>query len=275
MTCLKIIRPANVFIVFLVTSTAHILFSGGWESAAFWGALALSLSAAAGNVINDIFDLPTDKINRPGRPLPSGVITQRAARGFYLTLLAGSMVFAVRINVNSLIFIASVNVLLYFYSAKLKATAFTGNVTVALLTSSSFLYAGFLSHKLYDAFYFAGFAFLSNLGREFIKDIEDINGDRESGMRTLPVIIGGESSRKIVIILLAAVPAAIVISAFLQVFSPMFLIISLCSVVPLYLLSIYDLLRPDWMARLRGISLKIKISMLFGLVALLAGYAGL
>ncbi|MBF4467378.1 geranylgeranylglycerol-phosphate geranylgeranyltransferase [Flavobacterium sp. LC2016-12] len=183
-----------------------------------YGLLVLStvLLAAAGYVINNIFDVASDTINKPndvviGKGIPEtqayniyfGLNVAGVALGFYLSNVIMRPGFA-----TIFILIAS---LLYFYSTTLKQIMLLGNFVVALLLALSVIIIGVfdifpatnaenqaqmasLFSILID---YALFAFMINFIREIVKDIEDVNGDYNQGMNTLPIAIGISRAAKI------------------------------------------------------------------------------
>lgn len=176
--------------------------------------------AAAGNIINDIYDIDTDLINKPDKVIVSKSISETKAFnlflvltivgvciGFYLSNLIDKTEF-------SALFIFT-SALLYVYSTSLKQTFLIGNIVVSVLVAMSIIIVG-----LFDLLpvitpenqqtqltifkillYYALFAFIINLLREIIKDIEDIEGDTKAEMRTLPIIIGKKRATFFVFIL--------------------------------------------------------------------------
>ena len=179
--------------------------------------LSTVLLAAAGYVINDIFDQETDTINRPDKVIVGKTITESRAYniyvglniigvaiGFYLSNLIQKPSFA-----TIFIFIAAC---LYFYATTLKKMLLLGNLLVAFILGLSVLIIGVFD--LYPATYdgnreqmtllfkiltdYSIFAFLLNLIREIIKDAEDRNGDYNQGMQTLPIVLGVTRTAKII-----------------------------------------------------------------------------
>ncbi|UWY27243.1 geranylgeranylglycerol-phosphate geranylgeranyltransferase [Flavobacterium sp. TR2] len=183
-----------------------------------YGLLVLStvLLAAAGYVINNIYDVGTDSINKPNDVVVGKGITETAAYNIYIGLnISGVAIGFILSNIimrptfaSLFILIAS---LLYFYATTLKQIMILGNFVVALLLAVSVLIIGVfdifpattnenqaqmasLFSILID---YALFAFMINFIREIIKDIEDVNGDYNMGMNTLPVAIGVKRAAKI------------------------------------------------------------------------------
>jgi 4-hydroxybenzoate polyprenyltransferase len=179
--------------------------------------LSTVLLAAAGYVINDIFDQETDTINRPDKVIVGKTISESRAYniyvglniigvaiGFYLSNLIQKPSFA-----TIFIFIAAC---LYFYATTLKKMLLLGNLLVAFILGLSVLIIGVFD--LYPATYdgnrdqmgllfkiltdYAIFAFVLNLIREIIKDAEDSKGDYNQGMQTLPIVLGVNRTAKII-----------------------------------------------------------------------------
>jgi geranylgeranylglycerol-phosphate geranylgeranyltransferase len=152
----------------------------------------VALVTAAGNVINDYFDAEIDAVNRPDRPIPSGSVTRPVARSFAVTLfLAGILVSfftgplctGIAI-INSLVLVA--------YAGKLKRTPLLGNITVAYLSSSIFLFGGALNgwDGLVHIIPIAVITFFAMLSRELVKDAEDVMGDQAGNADTVPIRFG-------------------------------------------------------------------------------------
>lgn len=211
------------------------LYFGAQLSPFLFFLLSLStvMIAAAGYIINDYFDVKTDRINKPYRIVIDRGIKRRVAMGAHtvINIIGISLGFYVGYKCGNImlglihVFTAT---LLWFYSTNFKKMFFIGNITVALMTAlvpivvavyeahlqkiriQDFsliypMYNGFLSKyeidfnkPLYFAFVFAVFAFLSNLMREIVKDMEDFVGDMETGGRTVPVMLGYTATKNIV-----------------------------------------------------------------------------
>ena len=104
--------------------------------------LTVFLITGAGNAINDYYDREIDAINRPKRPIPSGRISARAAFYYSLVLFAVGCLCAGLVNQICLEVAAFNSVLLFLYARNLKATPLAGNICVAFLTGSAFLFGG-------------------------------------------------------------------------------------------------------------------------------------
>lgn len=158
--------------------------------------LAAFLITAFGNVLNDIRDLDVDRHAHPKRPLPSGAVRPRVAWRLAVALLSMGLAAALLAGLAAFLFALGVVALLFLYEARLKRLGLSGNVAVALLTASTFLFGavaqGDLQHARF-AVVAAAMAFFANLAREVAKDIQDVDADR-SVRRTLPMQLGARNA---------------------------------------------------------------------------------
>ena len=228
----QLIRWKNLLIIFLMQLLVSGILLPTFELADpflhlnFW---LISMSticiAASGYIINDIYDIPIDLINKKGKTIVSKIISIKTAKFLYiLTTIVGLLlgIFA-SININKppfiLIFIL-LSFLLFLYSYTFKSTPLLGNIIIAFLVSSSLLIIGIFElanisyHSLTILFTYSLFAFITNLLREIIKDIEDIEGDICLGLNTLPILIGRQRTNNIVLIVCIAFTIAIVMVLF-------------------------------------------------------------
>jgi geranylgeranylglycerol-phosphate geranylgeranyltransferase len=144
----------------------------------------------AGNTINDYYDCKTDEKNAPHRPIPSGELSAKDAYYVAMFLFGAGIIGSAFINVYCFA-LASVNSLvLYLYARDLKSSVFVGNVAVSYLTASTFVFGALILQNPAAALYLALLAFLANVGREIIGDIEDISGDTKAGINTLAIKVG-------------------------------------------------------------------------------------
>ena len=144
---------------------------------------------AAGNSLNDYFDREVDKVAHPERPIPSGAVTPAATRAIAVVLFLVSLILSIWINLWSIAIVATSICVMVGYESFLKAEGLAGNLAISWLTGALFLFGGAAVDRLDLAWILAALAFLATLGREIVKDIQDIEGDRGS-RRTLPMRIG-------------------------------------------------------------------------------------
>lgn len=187
-----------------------------------YGLLVLStvLIAAGGYVINNIFDQDTDNDNKPNNVIVGKSISETNAYSIYLALnITGVSIGFYLSNVIAKPGFAALFILiaatLYFYAINWKQMLLIGNFIVALLLSFSVIIIGIfdlfpvvnqsnqpLMANLFSILIdYAVFAFMINFIREIVKDLEDVNGDYNQGMRTLPITLGISRTAKVVSIL--------------------------------------------------------------------------
>ena len=92
----RLLRIANVPTAWTNVLVAFLFAHGGWNPT---GELVLLLLATSclfcgGMVLNDVFDADVDAVERPSRPIPSGVISLGAARSVAIGLLLFGLLFA-------------------------------------------------------------------------------------------------------------------------------------------------------------------------------------
>ena len=192
---LELTRPGNCVAAGVLTAIgAFVAGIGDAGEVTVIAVVTTVLAVAAGNAINDYFDREIDAINRPDRAIPRGAVSPRGALGFSTFLFAAAVVLAAQLPLAAIV-IAAVNlVALVTYTTVFKGTPGLGNALVAYLVGSTFLFGGAAVGDLETPVVLAALAGVSTFTREVIKDVEDIAGDREEGLRTLPIAIGERES---------------------------------------------------------------------------------
>lgn len=197
------------------------------------------LITAGGYIINDYFDLKIDRINKAGKVIVGELISKKSTMLFYqiitiLGLLLG-LILAVILRSFSLglIYILTPG-LLWFYSASYKRQFLIGNLIVSLLSALSIIVVAIFSYSVlkinfdktilqqtlipYQIFFWIGtfslFAFLMTWIRELIKDMEDVEGDREMECRTMPIVWGIKKSKIVSSVLISIVIFLLLIAYF-------------------------------------------------------------
>ncbi len=191
---LRIVRIGNVVVSFAGTIVGGLAAAGRGVDlgvAVYVPLLLAALSTACvtggGNVLNDLIDRESDRVNHPDRPLVSGAMTPTGARWLAAVLFVVSVVAVVpQIPARPAIgvILLAALVALFGYELRFKAVGFGGNLLVAFLTGLVFLYGGASVGPILAIVPFALMAFFATLSREVIKDMEDAGGDVDR--RTLP-----------------------------------------------------------------------------------------
>jgi len=274
---IEIIRPGNalmgaisIILVALIDKTISV--------PVVLAMAAVFFETAAGNTINDYFDYKIDLINKPERPIPSGRISLKNGRNYaYLLFLAGTVCgFLISYLTNNWIPFAIVliaDVVLYLYAYKLKSTPLIGNLAVAFMTGFGFVFGGFSINNpsiIMTSIFLGFFAFVMTAAREIIKDIEDIEGDKADGARTLPIIIGTKIPAVIATVLIIVDSALCPLLYFQHIFGILYLVIIAIAVV-LFLYSAFIIMKSQDEQTAGKASKYLKIGMLIAFVAFALG----
>ena len=258
--------------------------------------------AAGGYIINDYFDLKTDRINKPEKIIIGKYIKRRLAMlvhivlntlavgiGAYLSLKYES-IWPVSIHAFSTTF-------LWIYSLVLKRTFLTGNLLIALLAFLTPILTVFTATDALDyqntiqpcitnplmnqtsfcnvaqlkdwliflVGIFAFFAFITNLIREIIKDMADVEGDKHIGCKTIPIVWGIAKTKTLVIVLLFGTSMLVTLGASVYVDDDMATIYCIAGIVIPLVLAAFS----TWTAKNRKGFLQagnfLKIAMMLGI----------
>ncbi|MFX1450789.1 MAG: geranylgeranylglycerol-phosphate geranylgeranyltransferase [Promethearchaeota archaeon] len=240
------------------------------------GVLTYFAVAASGMIINDIYDLEIDKINRPNRPLPRGELSLAQAKILFILTFGIGILLSV---IHWLIFaLSGLNVILvvffgfigWLYAAWGKKSGFYGNLMVAVSFSIGLIYGAVLNSITIPAYiyYFFFTSFFLLLSREIVKGCEDIEGDKEEGVKTLAIKIGIKKATIFSIIFEIMAIIFFILPLFTDIINPTLFLISmifgLADVAAAVVLSLRkNLEKKDF----KKISLLLKVGALLGLVA--------
>jgi chlorophyll/bacteriochlorophyll a synthase len=167
--------------------------------------LAAAVLNAGSNGLNQIYDLSSDHVNKPDRPLPAGRISRGEAWVFtaaaYLAALA--MVAAVNRQTFAIYLAAALGTVAYSAPPlRLKRHTIASNFTIALIRGELLKVAGWAAIatvlRSIEPWYIGLIYFVFLLGATTTKDFADIEGDRAAGVRTLPVRYGAAASASII-----------------------------------------------------------------------------
>lgn len=241
---IKLTRPLNLIIIAITMYGIAWYFEGvyvidnslGIQSLTFF-LLVLStvMIAAAGNIINDYFDIKADLINKPERVVIGKFVKRRVAIvthwGINFIAFSIAVYLSWRLQTYWYLFIHLLTInLLWYYSLRLKREFFIGNLLIAGLTAIVPLLVGYyyfhikqindvptLENSFYPfadstivnytmllTFSISGFAFALNLAREIIKDMEDVEGDKKLRAKTLPIVLGIPKTKWVAGVVLSA-----------------------------------------------------------------------
>lgn len=200
----KLIRSKNIL------PTLWISIVGGWitcpslvlfQNPRFYATIAITqLIMANSMILNDLFDLKTDRMNNPHRPLVAGHITKHEAIGatflFYITSEWINFAF-LPAHIRPITHIA--NAISFIYTPILKRLLFLKNLSCATLVSTGLYFTGIsvypsisvLDTRKTELLVLATrLLFLGSLYIEILLDICDKPGDKQNGIYTIPVVFG-------------------------------------------------------------------------------------
>jgi len=269
----KIVRPLNFLITFISVIVAAVICLPGHsiELNVFLAALSASLVMASGNIINDIYDIDIDRVNKPSRPLPSGKISIKEAYILYFVFIAASVFISSLLNEKAIAIVLVSILLLFLYSKYLKRIPLVGNITVAILTGLVFIFGGVVVENLAAAIVPAVFAFLINLIREIVKDMEDVEGDKKAGVITFPIKFGSLKSKLFISLITISLILYTLYPFITQLYKIEYFIIVMVIVNPLLVYCLKILFADESVKNLKKISNLLKLSMVFGLIAIYVG----
>ncbi len=181
--------------------------------------LSVMLIAAGGNIINDYYDVDIDLVNKPGKVIIGKLIAEEKAyflfhglslAGILLAYIPGKY-FHVR-GISILVIHSGCFLLLWAYAAYLKKWPLIGNILISLLSALTLILVVYYDVSAARAEPvvqlvggYSAFAFLVSFIRELIKDLEDLPGDLAGGCKTLPVLLGPKSAKRIALFLIITV----------------------------------------------------------------------
>lgn len=177
------------------------------------------LVAAAGNIINDYFDRNIDEINKPQKKVIDKLIKRRWAIVMHIVFSFTAILIGFYVDSQTMVFWLGLSntlcvLFLFGYSISLKKKLLVGNVLISLLTAWVILVCFFCYYRsltcpgcdplewqaqlrrfIRISFLYAGFAFVISLIREVVKDMEDMEGDKKYGCKTIPIAWGIPASK--------------------------------------------------------------------------------
>lgn len=280
---IEILRPINCLMGSLTVIIGLLNTRTGVSADKFvvnliLGIIAYFFIAGSGMVINDIYDIEIDRINRPQRPIPRGSITLTQAQGLFLTyLIIGLIASIVNSILNSLNFLNVIIAAIFgfigwIYAKWGKRSGFLGNIIVSVSFSIGLIYGAVLNSSIISIyvyfFFFTSFFLL--LSREVIKGCEDVEGDKLQGVKTLAIKIGIKKSKFISMFFGILAIIFFVLTYFTPIINPFyFLITMLFGLADVCFVIILMLIKHQNKKDFKRISLFLKIGAFLGLVAFL------
>ena len=240
------------------------------------GIITYYFIAGSGMIINDIYDIEIDKINRPDRPIPSGAVSLKQAKIlFILTFGIGVMISIIHYLIFAL---SGLNIILavffgfigWLYAAWGKKQGFIGNIIVGISFSIGLIYGAVLNSLIIPLYiyYFFLTAFFLLLSREIVKGCEDIEGDKEEGVKTLAIKLGTKKAIRFSLIFEVLAIIFFILPIFTNIINPLlFLIFMIFGLVVVLTTIVLSLSKNLGTENFKKISLLLKLGALLGLIA--------
>jgi len=267
----KLIRIQNLMIALFSILVATYSIKGYDLLLLLYAIISVMLTMSFGNVFNDVLDLYPDKISHPARPLPMNHIEIGIAKSIVLILLISILIISLFLNIfASICLLYIILPLLICYNLYFKRIPIVGNMVISVLLAFVFIFTEIVFYSkaqitLTPACLVFGLSFI----REFIKDIQDYEGDKYYNINTLPVRIGQQKSINIAIFMIIVFCVLALLPYFVNYYQKNYLISLIILVeIPLILLVSLLLRNPNKLI-LRKVSIMIKIISCFGLLVIL------
>ncbi len=230
----RLSRPINALAgVIAVVLSGYVAGAPSWWPV-FMAAITVFLITVSTNAWNDYIDIEIDRVNKPRRPLPSGLVSPRGALAFSIAGSTISLVVAAFINQPAFLIALGSNILLYLYSWKLKCTVLFGNAAVASVIALCFIFGGVAAGNIQPVLLLAVTVFFAMMGREILKTMADYKGDLQQNCGTISTVWGKKVARIFVAIFLGITAAVMLATYFIEQYSPVYLYIVAFGVYPLF-----------------------------------------
>ncbi|KAA3653569.1 MAG: prenyltransferase [Chloroflexi bacterium] len=166
---------------------------------ALLGFFSVFFISATSLILNDYFDLESDKINAPERPLPSGLVSKQDV--VWLSIIIALLGFIAAYAISSVALIVAIVIwtIGFLYNWRLKRTGLFGNLLVGISVGMTFVFGGIVVGEPFVGmvWFFAVVAMLIDLGEEIAADAMDVVGDQQAGSQSLAVKFGPEKAMRI------------------------------------------------------------------------------
>lgn len=267
----KLARPLTTLTGALaVFLGGYVAGTGAWDKVLL-AALSVIFISASANAWNDYLDVEIDRINQPQRPLPSGMVSLRAAKTFSFIMAAISLALAAFINLPAFLLAATSTVILYVYSMRLKSTVLMGNATVALISGMSAVYGGLAAGNAIPSLWLFAVICVAIFGREVLKTLADYEGDLRQRCRTISTVWGRRPARIVFYVLVAATVIMMMVPYLARVYSPVYVWIVALGVYPVVFYILLRVSRERSGPQLERLSQLMKYDFLIWFIAVILG----
>lgn len=177
-------------------------------------------------VSNDYFDIETDKINTPQRPIPSGLVSPAEALALAFILLLAGLILSFTISITALLFSIGLAIIGLLYNRKFKKHGLIGNFMVSFSVGMTFVFGGLSVDLPFNkvVLFFAVIAALVDLGEEIAADSMDVKGDKLIDSNSIAIKHGKEKALRVSTFIFVLVILLSLIPFLLQWFNKVYLI---------------------------------------------------
>jgi geranylgeranylglycerol-phosphate geranylgeranyltransferase len=190
------------------------------------GFLSIFLLSASILVLNDFYDIETDRINAPERPIPSGAVSPSEARLFSALLLCLGLLLGSFLGWMAFVFAVVLAIIGFLYNLKFKRTGLPGNLMVSFSSGATFVYGGISVGMPFNrtTWFFALIVALIDLGEEIAADAMDADGDRLIQSKSLAIGFGRRCAVGVSAGIFFSAVVLTVVPFLLRWFEPVFII---------------------------------------------------
>ncbi len=197
------IRPANSFLVGFAVVVGIAVSSNNYREifslTSLLGFLSGFFISSFSMVSNDIYDYEVDRVNQPSRPLPSSAVKLGQARNFSIILLVLGLACSLPLGIPNLVIATAFAFIGWYYNFRAKKSGLLGNSLVALSLAIPYIFGSIAlrNYALNLGYLLALTSFLAGMGREVLKGVSDIEGDKIRNVRTVASTRGVASAKLI------------------------------------------------------------------------------
>ncbi|MCK9483650.1 MAG: geranylgeranylglycerol-phosphate geranylgeranyltransferase [Candidatus Marinimicrobia bacterium] len=270
---IRIMRPLNLIqggIAILVSMSLADQLPVWWK--VLVAIFVVWCYTGAGNALNDYYDAEIDRINRPTRPIPAGLIRTRQALVFSGLLFGlGTLAIIPIISFQVVIITIAALFLLISYTPLFKPRPLWGNLVVSTTLGLTFLFGSAVFGDIGPGIVPGLLAFSFNFIREIVKDMQDIRGDRALGARTFPLVYGAYAARLLVIGATLLLVIGAPIPYFMGIYGIYYLLVLVLTVEIPLIYVIFSIGRDSSATNCGRLAAILKGDVFFGLLAIFVG----
>ena len=275
----KMTRPLNVILSGVSVLIAAYLMHNNDYQLIYATSIVVMLFCAFANIINDLFDINTDKINKP-KNYPFNFYTLNIYQKKYssflifilLLILIPLLIAHNYFDKNSIIYLYIIFFLIIIYTPCLKGTPLIGNIIISHIVSSVFIITELILENSFCKilFYPIILTFMLTFIRELAKDIDDIKGDKSAGLKTFPVLFGIKYAKYVLTILTTVLIIVSIYPYYLNIYPNQYLFLLVLLVhIPLISCIFYLWKYPDFQTS-RVLTISTKYITIGGIITILS-----